>query len=358
MTRTLTFCALALLSGTSLAQAGGAGPGTCTATTYMQDGMALTAALINPGTVTGDVNATGCNIGVYYSKGAHGNVSRANIHGSNYYGILNNGGNVNVENSSISQIGDTPFDGDQHGVGIYWVGGSGAKGNIIGNFVWAYQKDGIAVHGPNASSSILNNYVIGLGPVNFIAQNGIEVGLGAVTFVQGNLVSGHSYTGPNEASSGGILLYGGACFGGPDTVNTVIQQNTGLGNDVGIYMVNLDVNCNPVTTATKNTAFANSLVNDAINNTTGDGPTQGYQAGIDDQGDGDVIANNYICGLGYTSPSTATVVTLPIDTTDTNHPIVVNNTICPSTFAGPEVTAGANAAMAKSSGHPQPSPIK
>lgn len=123
-------------------------------------------------------------------------------------------------------------------------------------------------------------------------------------------------------------------------------------------MVNLDINGNPVTTATKNTALANALINNAINNTTGDGPTTGYQAGIDDQGDGDVIANNYICGLGYTSPSTPTMVTLPIDTTDTNHPIVTNNTICQSTFAAPEVAASANAAAAQATGHPQPSPIK
>jgi hypothetical protein len=324
----------------------------------MQDGINLTAALINPGNLTGDVNATGCNIGVYYSGGAH-NVSRANIHGSNYYGILNNGGNVNVENSTISEIGDKPFDGDQHGVGIYWVGGSGARGNIVGNFLWDYQKDGIAVHGPNASSSILNNYVIGLGPVNFIAQNGIEVGVGATTFVQGNLVSGHSYTGPNEASSGGILLYGGACFKGPATVNTLIQQNTAIGNDVGIFMVNVDNTCiNPVTTPTKNTALANALTNNAINNTTGDGPTTGYQAGIDDQGDGDVIVGNYICGPGYTPPPSATADTLPIDTTDTNHPIVTNNIICPSTFAAPEVAASANVALAPAAAaaHPQPSP--
>jgi len=358
MKRTLTFCAFALLAGTSVAYAGGASPGTCTATGYMQDGIDLTAALINPGNLTGDVNATGCNIGVYYSSGTH-NVIRANIHGSNYYGILNNGGNVNVEASSISEIGEKPFNGDQHGVGIYWVGGSGAKGNIVGNFLWDYQKDGIAVHGPKTAASILNNNVIGLGPVNFIAQNGIEVGLGAVTIVQGNLVSGHSYTGPNEASSGGILLYGGACFGGAVTANTVIQQNSGLGNDVGIYMVNLDVNCNPVTTATKNAALANALINNAINNTTGDGPARGYQAGIDDQGDFDVIANNFICGLGYTSPSTPTAFTVPIDTTDTNHPVVSNNTICPSTFAPAEAAmATANVTPAKPAGHLQVSPIK
>jgi hypothetical protein len=130
MKRTLTFCAFALLAGTSLAEAGGAGSGTCTATGYMQDNIDLTAALINPGNLTGDVNATGCNIGVYYSGGTH-NVNRANIHGSNYYGILNNGATVNVENSSISEIGDKPFDGDQHGVGIYWVGGSGREATSL-----------------------------------------------------------------------------------------------------------------------------------------------------------------------------------------------------------------------------------
>ena len=40
----------------------------CTQTGFVRDGINLTAALINPtGTVSGDVDATGCNIGIYYS---------------------------------------------------------------------------------------------------------------------------------------------------------------------------------------------------------------------------------------------------------------------------------------------------
>lgn len=40
---------------------------TCTVTGFVRDGINLTAAQINPATVSGDVDATGCNIGVYYS---------------------------------------------------------------------------------------------------------------------------------------------------------------------------------------------------------------------------------------------------------------------------------------------------
>src|SRR4051812_37366334 len=57
-----------------------AGPltATCTPTGYIRDSINMTAALINPvGTVSGDVDATGCNVGVYYDHGM-GVVYKAN----------------------------------------------------------------------------------------------------------------------------------------------------------------------------------------------------------------------------------------------------------------------------------------
>ena len=64
-----------------------AAPLTCTPTGLMRDGINLRAAKINPtGTVSGEVNATGCNIGVYYDRGT-GTVANANIHGANYFGV-------------------------------------------------------------------------------------------------------------------------------------------------------------------------------------------------------------------------------------------------------------------------------
>jgi hypothetical protein len=65
----------------------------CTATGFFRDGINMTAASINPaGTVSGTVNATGCNIGVYYDAAHPGHVaSGSDISGANYYGVVDNG---------------------------------------------------------------------------------------------------------------------------------------------------------------------------------------------------------------------------------------------------------------------------
>jgi hypothetical protein len=49
-------------------------------------------------------------------------------------------------------------------------------------------------------------------------------------------VSGNAYTGSNLASSGGILVVGGDCFGTglPYTVGLSITKNTLTNNDVGV----------------------------------------------------------------------------------------------------------------------------
>jgi hypothetical protein len=260
-------------------------------------------------------------------------VENANVHGARYFGIVNNGAHVEVEDSTVSDIGEKPFNGTQHGVAIYWAIGSSAKGSIHGNYIWNYQKGGIVVNGANSSADIRKNTVIGLGPVNFIAQNGIQAGYGADTEIQENTVVGNSYTGAGQTSSGGILLVGGDCYGGAATTNTRVQGNTGLGNDVGVWFSNLDSACNPVSLSTRNTAKNNALVNNAVNNTTGN-RTGPYQAGISDQGSQDVIEENYICGLGY--PGTNTGGLFAIDVTATHNPTVKHNTVC---GAGPMMAA-------------------
>jgi hypothetical protein len=194
-----------------------AGATTCIPTTFSRDGFFLTAAQIG-GTVSGSLDATGCDIGVYFATS--GSVtSGAQIFGARYFGVVNDGTSVSVEGASIHDIGNNPFDGTQHGVGIYFTnGGSGA---IDGNTVSAYQKGGIVVNGAGTSASITNNSVSGLGPVVFIAQNGIQVSRGAVATVRGNDISDNFYTGevgvgPNpggqnpegwEYFSTGLLLF-------------------------------------------------------------------------------------------------------------------------------------------------------
>src|ERR1041385_6682452 len=114
-------------------------PAACTATGFN----GLTAAIVNPpAPVTGTVNATGCNIGVYYGSGTTGLVKNADIFGADYYGVIANGddGDVSLDiiNSNIHDIGENPHNGSQHGVGIYWrafFSGGTVTGRIVGNTV-------------------------------------------------------------------------------------------------------------------------------------------------------------------------------------------------------------------------------
>ena len=316
--------AFVLAFAASIVGAGQSLSATCTATGFIRDGVDLTAAMINPGDVTGTVDATGCNIGVYYGPGAKAKISGAEVFGSNYFGIVNDGGDIDVKNSSVHNIGEVPFNGTQHGVGIYFL--AGATGSIHKNTVSAYQKGGIVVNGVGSSAKIQNNTVTGLGRVDFIAQNGIQVSRGATGDVSNNTVSGNAYTGANFASSGGVLIFGGC--GGPLTTGVDVKNNTLINNDVGIFLFNgPDADCGGIpATPTNNSAHNNTITNDEVTNISGDG-SRGYQAGVDDVGNGDEITNNRISGAGYAEQHSATALVLPIDTTSAINATVRNNRI-------------------------------
>jgi hypothetical protein len=275
---------------------GKASAATCTHTGYVRDGIDLTAAQIG-GTVTGALDATGCNIGVYFDAAHPGGVSGAEIFGANYFGVLDNGQTgLVVERSTIHDIGESPLNGAQHGVGIYFAFGSGSTGTIKRNTIARYQKGGIVVNGAGSSAQILGNTVTGEGPVGYTAQNGIQIGFGATGSIVGNTVTGNSYTG-TSTDAAGILLAGGPGYGGDYVTGVSITRNTVTGNDVGIYLSNIDASFNAPAGPTGNSVVNNTISNDAVNNNYGG---VGYQAGISDQGNSDNIVNNEISGLGYT----------------------------------------------------------
>jgi parallel beta-helix repeat protein len=291
----------------------------CTQTGFFRDGINMTAAQIG-GNVTGSLDATGCNIGVYYdSSTAAGNVTNAEIFGANYFGVVVRGRSVNVTGTSIHDIGNSPLDGTQHGIAVYYAtvgtgsataqptcAPSGATtGTISGNTVRRYQKGAITANCTGTSTTIKNNNVYGQGPVAYIAQNGIQIGYGAKATVTGNNVSGNQYTGTDKVSSAGILVVGGpsfpACYGLPFTTGLTITKNTLTNNDEGIWLFN----CGSGTTKTNNTVKFNTISNLVVTNLHGYEPTNlaptcGYQAGIADAGHKDLIVNNSISGFGYT----------------------------------------------------------
>lgn len=133
---------------------------------------------------------------------------------------------------------------------VHWTS---SYGSITNNTVSQYQKGGIVVNGANDSANISNNTVTGLGRVNFIAQNGIQLADGASGSITNNDVVGNAYTGTgaNGASSVGILVFGGCAY--PQVTGLQVQNNTLVNNDLGVYMANYDSTCaTPSTIPTAN----------------------------------------------------------------------------------------------------------
>jgi hypothetical protein len=313
MKRVLIAMAVAALGAALMPTAASAAAVSCSPTGFFRDGIEMTAAQIG-GNVTGILDAGGCNIGVYYdSATTSGNVTNAEIFGASYFGVVVRGTSVNVTNSSVHDIGDVPFGGAQHGLAIYYAtvdnGSATAQptcttgtttGTINGNTVASYQKGGIIANCAGTTVTIRSNNVTGLGAVPYIAQNGIQLGYGAKGTVTVNTVSGNAYTGPNGASSAGILVVGGPCFGLPYTVGLSITRNTLTSNDVGVWLFNANSSCNAPTIKTNNSVKQNKISNELVTNTTGYSPVCGYQAGIADVGHRDLIVNNMVSGFGYT----------------------------------------------------------
>ncbi len=297
----------------------------------------FTAALVNPsGTVSGPVDASGCDMGVYYDTGT-GKVDNAQVYGARQFGVFVNGDNgtpsVDVLNSHIYQIGDQPFTGNQHGVAIYYrayFSTGTATGRVAGNTIELYQKGGIVANGPGTDVQVQDNEVLGQGPVGYIAQNGIQIGYGANASVMKNHVTGHSYTGTSTVS-GGIIVVGGAGYGScPDgnacayTVGTRIMQNTVEDNDVGIYLSNLNASYGAPASATNVKAVNNTASSSALTNNYS---WSGYQAGVSDVGNNDKIINNSVSGAGYDPAANPSAYTVEIDadTSFTNRPKVHAN---------------------------------
>lgn len=177
----------------------------------------MTTAVYDTSVIGTTVDATGCQIGAYYDAGGSGDsVSSAEIENATDYGVFVDGvnGNVSVDvtDSSIHNIGDMPFDGVQRGNAIYYYGYNTAgtvSGTVSGNSVYQYQKGGIITNGANAFTVVTDNTVTGLGPVDFIAQNGVQFGFGAAGSASGNQISDNDYTGCShqDAAKTGCIPY-------------------------------------------------------------------------------------------------------------------------------------------------------
>jgi parallel beta-helix repeat protein len=220
---------------------------------------------------------------------------------------------TNLQVLNINQNQGPVLSGCQEGNAIEArnFGGSPSTINVTidGNTISGYQKTGIVVNG-DATGAVTNNTITGDGPQGFIAQNGIQIGFGATAQVKRNTVTGNAYTG-SSAVSGGVLVVAGPFYGSDYSVGDQIDGNTLVGNDVGVFLSQLDAAGDPPATSTNVKVVNNSISNSALTNGFA------YQAGVSDQGNNDKIINNDISGAGY-DPANLCGCTFAVDVSATN----------------------------------------
>ncbi len=147
---------------------------------------------------------------------ASGSIQNCRIDGagrgnSNYrfvgIGFWNAGGSVS--NCIITGIQDTPFSGSQHGNGIYTYNNTGGPYviNVDNTGIYDCQKNGMTLSGNGMTANVSNCLVVGHGPTTITAQNGIQISNGAIGTIIDSEISGINYTGSQNASASGVLLY-------------------------------------------------------------------------------------------------------------------------------------------------------
>jgi len=112
-------------------------------------------------------------------------------------GILFDDASGSVTSSTVSHIKRGAGNGCQEGnaIEIRSCGGMGTQTVVIDqNTVFDYQKNGITAN-CDVAATITGNTVQGAGPVDYIAQNGVQFGFRATGEASGNSISDNFYTG-------------------------------------------------------------------------------------------------------------------------------------------------------------------
>lgn len=132
---------------------------------------------------------------------------------------------------------DTNYNGCQTGLGIFAQSGGGGTSAVTISYssVRDYQKNGITGNETGTTLTVTNSFVMGQGPTNGAAENGIQIGFGAAGNLTGNTVTEDVWapdtiSDPGDAAAG-ILLYDAA------SGSVTVQSNTVGNTQFGIALV-------------------------------------------------------------------------------------------------------------------------
>src|SRR5581483_8068378 len=128
-----------------------------------------------------------------------------------------------VRDNVISDIRSDPLSGVQTGIGV-WVD-TGSTATVLNNAIVRYQKGGIVALDDGTHLIAAGNTITGAGPTDVIAQNGVEVAVGAEAVVANNKISGNLYTGTDADAAGVIAFQAG---------RVVVTGNRLTGNGIAV----------------------------------------------------------------------------------------------------------------------------
>jgi parallel beta-helix repeat protein len=132
-----------------------------------------------------------------------------------------------IRDNLISDIRADPLSGFQSGIGV-WID-TGAEATIEDNTIVRYQKGGIVLLDEGTRAFISGNTIKGEGATDKIAQNGVQVAVGAEAVIRDNRISRNVYTGDGADASGVIAFEAG---------RVVIDDNRLDDNETGVIVQN------------------------------------------------------------------------------------------------------------------------
>jgi hypothetical protein len=219
----------------------------------------LTAKLVPTAAVDhADVDASNCDIGIYLGPSSAGQrIDHTSVTDANQYGIFaDQAQDVTIDHTIVAKIGNHTNgafapNGVQTGVGLYF---RGATGTVDHTGIFLYQKNGTAfnclfddVTGAclkPSSVSMLHSAAVGLGQVNYIAQNGIQYDDSTAPRFEDNTAVNNMYYNPadtlyNRSATGFLFL----CTNVTSENQLRRQHNDADHNDLNYVVDNNPADC-------------------------------------------------------------------------------------------------------------------
>ncbi len=129
-----------------------------------------------------------------------------------------------LTDACVINVEDTPFDGAQHGVGVYANNSTGGPYSVdVGNVkVSTFQKNAFVLNGTGLTVNVHGTTVTGAGYTSVTAQNGIQVSFGAGGSISNSTITDIGYT-PATFVASGILTDAGTSVAASSIEITNVQ---------------------------------------------------------------------------------------------------------------------------------------